>query len=224
MDQLAQHGYELMRPRSTEPGEKLLVSLLQQDDVRLLEGFPVVLAHLLREKERLEWENKKWPSLNEVSKKTKQRLAVMLVLSHLLFGLFGMKEYSLRVLKLLKRWTGAKESGEFVKSFTGPFLKSQSVKMDNLELSTERLKNNFRNYVVHNEKGERDQKKRQVLEFELLLSELFTPRQKELLKKRLEAKPMTKTEREYFYRVVSKRLKALASEELHQMARRLVTK
>ena len=196
MDQLAQHGYELMRPRSTEPGEKLLVSLLQQDDVRLLEGFPVVLAHLLREKERLEWENKKWPSLNEVSKKTKQRLAVMLVLSHLLFGLFGMKEYSLRVLKLLKRWTGAKESGEFVKSFTGPFLKSQSVKMDNLELSTERLKNNFRNYVVHNEKGERDQKKRQVLEFELLLSELFTPRQKELLKKRLEAKPMTKTERE----------------------------
>lgn len=34
----------------------------------------------------------------------------------------------------------------------------------------------------------------------------------------------TKTEREYFYRVVRKRLKALANEELHQFVRSLVLK
>lgn len=35
-------------------------------------------------------------------------------------------------------------------------------------------------------------------------------------------KSLTKTEREYFYRVVKKRLKALADERVHQMARQLV--
>ena len=57
MDQLAQHGYALLRPKSAESGEKLLVSLLQQNDMRLLEGFPVVLADVMNKYERLEWEN-----------------------------------------------------------------------------------------------------------------------------------------------------------------------
>ena len=224
LDQLAYHGYDLMRPQSAKPGEELLVELLQQNDVRLLEGFPVVLAHLLREKETLEWEDKKWRPSNHVSKKTEHRLVVMMALSHLLFELFGMENYSPRVLNLLARWLGAKKTAKFLEQFRGPFLKSQPVPMDRLELSTERLKNNFRNYVVHREESDEVPKKRRALELDLLLSELFTSRQKEVLKKRLEHKDLTKTEREYFYRVVKKRLKALASEELHQMARELVEK
>ena len=222
MDQLAQRGYALMRPKSTEPGEKVLVSLLQQDEVRLLEGFPVVLAGLLKEKETLTWENKKWHPSNDLSKKTEHRLAVMLSLSYLLFKLFGFeKEYGPRTLKLLFRCEGGTE---LLKQLTKSFLNSESAKMDTLELSPERLKNNFRNYVVHHEESQEVHEKRHALEFDLLLSELFTSRQKELLKKRLEEKPMTKTEKEYFYRVVSKRLKALANEELHALARRLVSK
>ena len=68
------------------------------------------------------------------------------------------------------------------------------------------------------------EKKEHDFQLELLLSQFFTSRQKELLKKRAQNKPMTKTEKEYFYRVVKKRLKALANEELHQMARSLVEK
>jgi len=225
MDQLAQYGYALMRPKPAESGEKLLANLLQQDDVRLLEGFPVVLASVLKEKEVLEWEHKNWRPSNVFSKKTEHRLLVMLTLSYLLFELFGMMEYCPRVLKLLARWAGAKVTGKLVQQFRTPFLKSENLQLDDdVELSTERLKNNFRNYGVHREEGDEVQKKRRVLELELLLSELFTPRQKELLKKRLEDKTFTKTEKEYFYRVVKKRLKALASEELHQMARSLVEK
>jgi len=68
------------------------------------------------------------------------------------------------------------------------------------------------------------QKKKHALELELLLSEVFTARQKELLRKRLEGKTFTKTEREYFYRVVKKRLRALANDEVHQMAHVLLSK
>ncbi len=222
MDQLAQHGYALMRPKSTESVEKLLRNLLQQDDVRLLEGFPVVFANLLREKDALDWEKKKWRPAEEFSKKAEHRLAVMLAFSVTLFKLFGLdKEYSVRTLNLLFR---CEKGNDVLGRVTEAFLKSEPVKMDELELSVERLKNNFRNYVVHNEGNEEGRKKRKALEFDLLLSQLFTPRQKELLRKRLEDKPMTKTEREYFYRVVKKRLKALANDELHQMARGLLTK
>ncbi len=225
MDQLAEYGYELMRPKSLEPGEEVLTRLLRQDDPRLLEAFPVVLANLLREKKLLEWERKNWRPSQDFSKKAEQRFLVMLTLSYLLFELFGMVEYSPRVFSLLAKGLTAKGAGKFLEQFREPFLKSESLKTDHhLELSAERLKNNFRNYAVRQEGGEEVQKKRRALELELLLSELFTSRQKELLKKRLEGKAFTKTEREYFYRVVSKRLRAMANEDLHQMARDLVMK
>ena len=62
------------------------------------------------------------------------------------------------------------------------------------------------------------------MKLELLLSELFTRRQKELLRKRAEGAAMTNTEKTYFYRTVNKRLKALADEEVHALARRLTRK
>lgn len=222
MDRLARYGYVLMRPNPAEQPEKLLLSLLKQNDVRLLEGVPVVLAHLLQKKEALQWESKAWRPEDELSKKVEHRWAIMLVLSFFLFELFGLeKKYGLRLLKLLYRCKGGKE----LLAKMGPsFPKSTPVKMDEVELSIERLKNNFRNYVVHAPESEETQKKKHALELDLLLSEVFTARQKELLKKRMQGKPMTKTEKEYFYRVVKKRLKTLANEELHQMARALLQK
>ena len=77
----------------------------------------------------------------------------------------------------------------------GPFAKSEPVKVvDDVELSTERVKNNFRNYVVHAPGSVEAQEKKHALELGLLLAELFTPRQKEVLRKRIEGKTLTKTE------------------------------
>ena len=224
MDQLAQRGYALMQPKSTEPAEKLFANLLSQSDARLLEGFPVVFANVLAENKPLEWESEKWQP-DELTLKVVGRLQVMLTVSYLLFELFGMpKEYSSRVSKLLTRLVGTKEMNKYLERYKEPLLQSQSVKLNGVSLSTERLKNNFRNYVVQSPGSAEVQEKKHALELELLLAELFTPRQKEVLRKRMEGKPLTKTEREYFYRVVKKRLRALASDELHQMARTLLLK
>ena len=224
MSDLAHYGYALRQPAvPARKPEEVLKNLLKQNDTRLLEGFPVVLARVLKEKETLSWERSKWPARGEHSEKDADRSAFLLSLSYLLFRLFGLgKKYEDRVLKLLSKVEGGKK---VLANLNEPFTRSESVTSAGLTLSAERLKNTFRNYVTQtDESGKAAQEKRRTLELELLLSELFTPRQKELLRKRLEDKPFTKTEREYFYRVVKKRLKALANEDLHQLARGLVLK
>ena len=53
---------------------------------------------------------------------------------------------------------------------------------------------------------------------------LFSPKQKELVLKRLRGEPFTKTEREYYSRVVKKKLKAVASSEIRKVAEALAGK
>lgn len=50
--------------------------------------------------------------------------------------------------------------------------------------------------------------------------EIFTPRQAQLFFKRLRGADLTKTETEYYSRAIRPKVKALADEELHQLARK----
>jgi len=221
-EDLADYGYPLAKPLFQSPPEKVLKEMLVQNDVRLLEGFPVVFANVMRGGESFGWEKKDWDFCERFSPKKRLKLAGLLALSDLIFKLYGVgKEMEDRVRKLLRRVDGAES---LRKAFETPFAESMPVTVADVELSTERLKNNFRNYFVLAPESREAQNKRRVLEQDLLLSELFTPRQKELLRKRLKGEDFTKTEREYYYRVVKKRLRALADEELHRMARDLLLK
>ncbi len=60
------------------------------------------------------------------------------------------------------------------------------------------------------------------LDLELAVARLFTPRQKDLFLKRLRGKKMTKTEKEYFSRIIKKKLQALANEDLLRLARKVL--
>jgi hypothetical protein len=51
-----------------------------------------------------------------------------------------------------------------------------------------------------------------------VLSELFTERQKYIIYRRMYGLSLSKTEREYYYRVVKKRLKAIANPHIHTIA------
>ncbi|MBI2167256.1 MAG: hypothetical protein HYU34_03300 [Candidatus Omnitrophica bacterium] len=209
-----------MKPSAQADPEELLETLLRQDEGRLVEGFPVVLYNALRENDSLGWEKKDWRPAKTLRAGALKRLTGFLVLSFLLYRLFGLEKGLLeRVRDLLRK---CPEGEKTLKDFEAPFLKSEAVKAGALELSTSRLKTSFRRYVVEAPESKGNEKKVHDLELELLLSELFAPRQKELLRKRLAKKPMTATEKAYYYRTVSKRLKALANEELHQLARHLV--
>jgi hypothetical protein len=53
---------------------------------------------------------------------------------------------------------------------------------------------------------------------------LFSPKQKELVFKKYNEEPLTKTEQEYYSRVVKKKIMALANSELRRIATALAKK
>ena len=57
---------------------------------------------------------------------------------------------------------------------------------------------------------------------DVYLDRLFSAKQKELVFKKREGRGMTKTEREYFSRIVRKKLEAIANEEVVGLARELI--
>jgi hypothetical protein len=57
---------------------------------------------------------------------------------------------------------------------------------------------------------------------EYSLSQVFSPKQKELFLKKLKGEVLTKTEKEYFSRAVKKKVQALANADLHRLARKLL--
>ena len=59
---------------------------------------------------------------------------------------------------------------------------------------------------------------------DIYLDRLFSPKQKELVFKKRDGIAFTKTEREYYSRIVRKKLEAIASEEVGKMARTLIIK
>jgi len=59
---------------------------------------------------------------------------------------------------------------------------------------------------------------------DIYLDRLFSPKQKELVLKKRDGITFTKTEREYYSRTVRKKLEAIASEEVRQIAKNLMLK
>ncbi|OGS13506.1 MAG: hypothetical protein A2234_10370 [Elusimicrobia bacterium RIFOXYA2_FULL_58_8] len=59
---------------------------------------------------------------------------------------------------------------------------------------------------------------REQLGLEYALSRIFPPRQKQIFLKKLRGTPLTKMEKEYFSRVIRKKTLALANDDLHRMA------
>jgi hypothetical protein len=61
-------------------------------------------------------------------------------------------------------------------------------------------------------------------ELDACLDRLFSPKQKDLVFKKLNGESFTKTEREYYSRVVRKKLKAIANSQVGDIANRLTQK
>ncbi len=90
-------------------------------------------------------------------------------------------------------------------------------------VSTERLRRTLRRYAIdlerHESAREKDRRKQlRSFQLELHLSTLFPPKQKELIFKKLKGDPLSKTEKEYYSRVVKKKLQGLANKELRKIA------
>lgn len=211
---LGRFGYPLFQPENTQDPNELLAALAQSDDARLMEGFPVVLGHCLAGKDSRLDLHKAEEALSNPRHKGYFRQLV--ALSQLLFDLYTPD--SARSGKLPPNLN----PDEDLKS---KFFHGQPVKIGNQLLDPGRFKSTFLNYTVNTrlEKGTSDKDKAKIKEEfqrEFLLSLLLSPRQKDLVYKKLRGEGMTKTEKEYFSRVVKKKLQALADPDLHVLAQK----
>lgn len=101
------------------------------------------------------------------------------------------------------------------------------LRSDRTELDSRRLKKRFLATVVNKALTERraseeSAKLKEKFRQEYYLSLLFSPRQKELFYKKMHGEKMGKTEREYFSRVVKKKLQALGDPDLHRLAQKVL--
>ena len=88
---------------------------------------------------------------------------------------------------------------------------------------SERVRELFARYFEKKaETDKRRQEKHTEFSLEFALSQVFSPKQKKLFRKKLEGLPLSKTEKEYYSRTVKKKVVALANDELHSMAKKLL--
>lgn len=91
------------------------------------------------------------------------------------------------------------------------------------EISPDSIANIFRNYFYRI--GSQSLKdllsRKEELGLEHALSQIFSPKQKELFLKKLRGERFSKSEREYFSRTVKKKVQALANEQLHHLAKNI---
>ena len=210
---LSQYGYFLIHPDQEADPKKLLITLSKSKDLRLLEGFPVVLANALEKyAERLDLVSAERHLKNKVNRKL---FGELVMLSFSIFKVFGLDKLSKGAYAISipdeKRQEEIRDS----------VLNNRPLYIGKVKLDVERVKNTFLRYYLHGREeklAENKSKLREEFRQEFFLSLFFAPKQRDLLRKKLRGESLNKTEREYFSRVVKKKLMALVDPDLQRIA------
>lgn len=212
---LSRLGFPLMETDEKFDANETLAQVVRSKDSRLWEGFPVLLAnagdrHLFDYDgvlEKLE------------SERSQEDFNALVLLSLVLYQYYHLSFTWVAALK--KRFSNHDLAD--LKSARNALAHSDAVTLWGRSFDVSRLKETFNNYFEKNmEETRKLNEKHEELSLEYALSQLFSPKQKELFKKKLGGELLTKTEREYYSRTVKKKVSALANPELHRLAQRLM--
>ncbi len=203
-------GYPLFEKEEHLDANAVLAEVVQSKDSRLWEGFPLLLANSF-EKGLFDYDTVKRHLKNPSDKLC---LSSLILVSLALYEALNVKfSWADKLYKMLV--FKKKNYNEMLKRVK----ESEELRVANNSMSPERLKNTFENYFRKEESmlAELTFKKGEF-NLEYALSQLFSPKQKELFLKKLRGEKMTKTEKEYYSRVVRKKVMALANPQLHELA------
>ena len=204
-----------------DPGQKkisesqiviILDALASSDNTAVVARFPAVLAICARRGLALNSQalfSRYW----ETSPK-RQNLEKLLLISAAIFSLQG-----------LKAPKNLDKIAESLKPKYGELLPAGEFQLSSgMCISIKDLQNTLKAYTGSQIKPPAIQAKKSPLNADSLdvyLDRLFSPKQKELVLKKRDGQAFTKTEREYYSRIVRKKLDAIASEKLVELARKL---
>ncbi len=207
-------GYPLFETEETINASETLTEVIKSNELRLWEGFPVMLATSL-EKNLFDYQDVLKHLDNTKEKECFQDLVMM-----------SLALYS--YLELEFAFTDSIfESNYFDKNIYDRYLRIFREKCDltgiNRELSSARIINTFKNYFRRSELDfEEYINMKDDFELEYAMSQIFSKKQKELFLKKLRGEKLNKTEREYYSRSIKKKVLALANSDLHKLAERLI--
>jgi len=208
-------GFPLFGVEEDQNANLTLADMVRSLDLRFWEGFPVVLASSA-EKGLFNYD-----LVNRYLKKPldKPNLLSLMDLSLALYKFFNLKfswadklYYSLSVVRRRK-----------VMAFLDTLRSDGELNVAGSGMSSQRLKTVFDNYFSQSQTKLNDLLSvKDELSLEYSLSQVFSPKQKELFLKKLKREKLTKTEKEYFSRAVKKKVLALANPELHRLSQKLL--
>jgi len=213
--QLSALGVDFLGAGQLLDAGKALVETAGKKELRYWEVFPVLLANAA-EQRMFEYALARKESKSSGTEKSFNSLVCLSL------GLF-------KALGLKFSWAGellvslSSKSQEQVSVFEEAFKKGADARVAGKLLSLERVKVSFQRYFrspMHSLNGLLAKKEEFGLEYSL--SQVFSPKQKELFLKKLQGEKLSKTENEYFSRTVRKKALALANSELHRLARELL--
>ncbi len=214
LNSVAKLGLPMFEPEEEFDVNETLAEVVKSREARLWEGFPVLLANAVNDYRF---------SLDQVERMLNRgQLGQLQRLVLLSLAVYDVQNLTLPwANKLLKNLRN--DDRVLVKQWRNKLAHDQKVTWDDVEFDPQRLRNAFSLYFEQS--GERSRRRKEKYEeysLEHALSQLFSPKQKELFKKKLEGLPLTKTENEYYSRTVKKKVVALANSELHALARKLL--
>ena len=215
LKELNRLGFPLFEREEELDADSVLARVAKGGDSRLWEGFPVVLANSA-EKGLLNYENALC-QLKQPSDKSK--LNALLAMSLALYEALELKfSWTRKLLNSLSPRV-KKDSDNFKERLK----RDAMLTVAGREMSAQRLKTTFGNYFRQSQNNLNELLLvKEELGVEYALSQVFSPKQKELFLKKLKSEKLTKTEKEYFSRSVKKKALALANPELHRLARKLL--
>ena len=212
---LSRLGFPMFEPSEELEVNETLAKVVKSNDSRLLEGFPVLLANAGESYQFASDQVEQQLSTTEL----RERYHRLILLSAAVYTYYHLTFSWLAKLK--KNFSDADKS--YVKAWRNALVHNQVPNGSEDEFDPERVRGLFELYFE--QKVEKDRRRRDRYEefsLEHALSQVFSPKQKELFKKKLEGDPLTKTEREYYSRTVKKKVVALANLELHNLSRKLL--
>ncbi len=212
LENVGRLGLPLVEAERKFDVNQTLAEVVKSKDPRLLEGFVVLLVNAARD------ESFNYEKVQSYLAESNDRslLKELFLLSLALYK--GLDFYfSLGNKKL------SKEDGDKIEGFKDQLVQNANFDLMGYTFSSERLRNVFVTYLTNEvEQMKKQTEKQEDFSLEYALSQVFSPKQKELFLKKVRGFNLTKTEREYFSRTVKKKLFALVNPELSRFAKLLL--
>ena len=216
LNKVSKLGFPLVEVEEKFDVNQTLADVVKSKNARLLEGFPVLLVNAARD-ESFDYE-KVQNYLSDAQDKS--FLKELLLLS---LGLYKALDFYFGLGKSFDKKLSEGELSKVKQFRNGLAHNDNFLHLTGYTFSPERLKNVFSAYLKKEvDEVKKHTQKQEDLSLEYALSQVFSPKQKELFLKKVKGFELNKTEREYFSRTVKKKLLALVNPELSRFAKLLL--